>query len=82
MARRNIHIPTTKGSAEALQNPVLKRIAEEFARSPYLQIVYDQMLGRGGGIMVNELSAALAAGSITPEEAARNLQEEWRLEKE
>jgi hypothetical protein len=41
--------------------------------------VYDQMLGRGGGIMVNELSAALAAGSITPEEAARDLQEEWQL---
>jgi raffinose/stachyose/melibiose transport system substrate-binding protein len=79
MAQRNMHIPTTKGSAEALQNPVLKRIAEDFARSPYLQIVYDQMLGRGGGIMVNELSAALAAGSISPEEAARNLQEEWQL---
>jgi raffinose/stachyose/melibiose transport system substrate-binding protein len=79
MARRNMHIPMTKGTAEALQNPLMKRMAEDFARSPYFQLVYDQMLGRGGGIMVNELSAALAAGSITPEEAARDLQEEWQL---
>jgi raffinose/stachyose/melibiose transport system substrate-binding protein len=79
MARRNMHIPMTKGSAEALQNPLLKRMAEDFARSQYFQVVYDQKLGRGGGIMVNELSWALAAGSITPEEAARELQEEWQL---
>jgi hypothetical protein len=38
------------------------------------------MLGRGGGLMVNGLSAALAAGSITPEEAARDLQDEWQLQ--
>jgi hypothetical protein len=44
-----------------------------------LQVVYDQKLGRGGGMMVNELSAALAAGSITPKEAAQGLQEEWQL---
>jgi raffinose/stachyose/melibiose transport system substrate-binding protein len=79
MARRNMHIPTTKGSAEALQNPLLKRLAEDFERSSYLQVVYDQKLGRGGGMMVNELSAALAAGSITPKEAAQGLQEEWQL---
>jgi raffinose/stachyose/melibiose transport system substrate-binding protein len=79
MARRNMHIPMTKGTIEALQNPLMKRMAEDFARSPYFQLVYDQLLGRGGGIMVNELSAALAAGSITPEEAAQDLQEEWQL---
>jgi raffinose/stachyose/melibiose transport system substrate-binding protein len=79
MARRSMHIPMTKGSAEALQNPLFKRMAEDFARSQYFQVVYDQMLGRGGGIMVNELSMALAAGSITPTEAARDLQEEWQL---
>ena len=45
MARRNMHIPTTKGTAEALQNP-LKRMAEDFERSSYLQVVYDQKLGR------------------------------------
>jgi raffinose/stachyose/melibiose transport system substrate-binding protein len=79
MARRSMHIPMTKGSAEALQYPLFKRMAEDFARSQYFQVVYDQMLGRGGGIMVNELSMALAAGSITPTEAARDLQEEWQL---
>jgi len=79
MARRNMHIPMTKGCAEALQNPLLRRMAEDFARSQYFQVVYDQKLGLGGGIMVNELSWALAAGSITPEEAARDLQEEWQL---
>ena len=51
MAQRNMHIPTTKGAPEALQNPLFKRMAEDFDRSPYLQIVYDQKLGRGGGIM-------------------------------
>ena len=79
MAQRNMQIPTTKGAPEALQNPLFKRMAEDFDRSPYLQIVYDQKLGRGGGIMINDLTEALAAGSITPEEAARDLQEEWQL---
>ena len=39
-------------------------------RSSYFQLVYDQALGRGGGLMGNDLSAALAAGGITPDEAA------------
>ncbi len=80
MARRNLHIPMTRGAAEALTQPLLKRMAADFAQSPYFQLVYDQMLGRGGGLMVNELSAALAAGSIAPEEAARDLQDEWQLQ--
>ena len=80
MARRNFHIPLTQGTAEALASPLLKRVAADFARAPYVQLVYDQMLGRGGGLVVNELSTALAAGSISPQEAARDLQEEWQLQ--
>ncbi len=81
MARRNLHIPLTQGAAESLADPLLKRMAADFARSPYFQLVYDQALGRGGGIMVNELAFGLAAGSITPQEAARDLQEELELER-
>ena len=74
-----MHIPVTKGTAESLQNPLMKRMAEDFARSQYFQLVYDQLLGRGGGIMVNELTEVPAAGSITPEEATHDLQDEWQL---
>ncbi len=62
--------------AEALQNPLLKRTAEDF---DHPQIVYDQKLGRGGGIMINELTGGASCRQHQPEEAARELQEERQV---
>ncbi|MDQ2695610.1 MAG: extracellular solute-binding protein [Pseudomonadota bacterium] len=80
MAAAGMHIPLTKGAEEGLTNPFFRRVAEAVNQASYLQIVYDQMLGANVGRVVNDISADLAAGAITPEEAARTVQEAWELE--
>ncbi|MDQ2696576.1 MAG: extracellular solute-binding protein [Pseudomonadota bacterium] len=80
MAAAGVHIPLTKGAEEALENPFFRQFAQDINTTPYLQIVYDQFLGANVGRVVNDISADLAAGAITPEEAAQTLQEAWELE--
>ena len=80
MAAAGVHIPLTLGAEAGLQNPFFRRVAEDFNKSPYLQIVYDQLLGANVGRVVNDISADLAAGAITPEEAAKTVQEAWESE--
>jgi len=81
MAAAGIHIPLTRGAEEALANPFLRRVAEQFNKTPYLQIVYDQLLGANVGRVVNDVSADLAAGATTPKEAAEAVEEAWASEK-
>jgi raffinose/stachyose/melibiose transport system substrate-binding protein len=80
MAAAGIHIPLTLGAEAALPNPFFRRVAEAFNKSPYLQIVYDQFLGANVGRVVNDVSADIAAGAITPEEAAKTVEEAWESE--
>ena len=68
-----------KGTQDALQNPLLRRIAENLERSKYHQIFYDQMLGPSVGAVVNDVSADIAAKVMTPKEAAQAVQEAWQL---
>lgn len=81
MAAAGIHIPLTLGAETALPNPFFRRVAEAFNKSPYLQIVYDQLLGANVGRVVNDVSADLAAGATSPKEAAQAVQEAWESEK-
>jgi raffinose/stachyose/melibiose transport system substrate-binding protein len=78
-AARGFYIPVVKGTQDALQNPLLRRIAENLERSQYHQIFYDQMLGPSVGAVVNDVSADIAAKVMTPQEAARAVQEAWQL---
>ncbi len=78
-AARGFYIPVVKGTQDALQNPILRRIAENLERSQYHQIFYDQMLGPSVGAVVNDVSADIAAKVMTPQEAARAVQEAWQL---
>jgi raffinose/stachyose/melibiose transport system substrate-binding protein len=80
MAAAGIHIPLTLGAEAALENPYFRRVAEAFNKAPYLQIVYDQFLGANVGRVVNDISADLAAGATTPEEAAKTVEEAWQSE--
>jgi hypothetical protein len=65
MAAAGVHIPLTLGAETALPNPYFRRVAEAFNKSPYLQIVYDQLLAQTWAVSVNDISADLAAGAIT-----------------
>lgn len=70
-------IPVAIGSADGLTNPYFKQISENVAASDYHQIFYDQMLGPDVGRVVNEVSTDLAAGTLTPQEAADTIQQAW-----
>ena len=78
-AARGFYIPVVQGTQDAIQNPFLRRIAENLARSKYHQIFYDQMLGPSVGAVVNDVSADIAAKVMTPKEAAQAVQRAWRL---
>lgn len=78
-AERGFYIPVVKGTQDAIKHPILRQLAENVANSNYHQIFYDQMLGPSVGAVVNDISADLAAGRITPTEAAESVQEAWQL---
>ena len=78
-AARGFYIPVVKGAQDAISNPILRRIAENIARSRYHQIFYDQMLGPSVGAVVNDVSADIAAKVMTPKDAAQAVQQAWQL---
>jgi raffinose/stachyose/melibiose transport system substrate-binding protein len=70
MAASGFFIPVVKGADKDMANPFFKRNALNLAASPYHQIFYDQMLGPSVGRVVNDVSTDIAAGSLSPKEAA------------
>jgi raffinose/stachyose/melibiose transport system substrate-binding protein len=78
-AERGFYIPIVKGTADAIQSPHLRRVAENVGKSGYHQIFYDQALGPSVGQVVNDISAELAAGRITPAKAAESVNQAWQL---
>lgn len=80
MGREGLFIPVAKGADGEMANPFFQRISKNIAASNYHQIFYDQMLGPDVGRVVNDISADLAAGVITPEEAAETVHEAWEFE--
>ena len=77
IAERGIFIPIVKDAEQALDNPFFQQVAQDIAQSDYHQIFLDQFLGASVGATVNVVSADLAQGAITPEEAASQVQEAW-----
>src|SRR5690606_27014548 len=80
MGKRGYFIPVAVGASAEMTNPFFRQVADNIAASSYHQIFYDQMLGPSVGRVVNDVSADLAAGVITPEEAAATVQEAWEFE--
>ena len=80
MGREGFFIPVAKGAAGDMKNPFFRQISENITASEYHQIFYDQMLGPDVGRVGNDVSTDLAAGMITPEEAASTVQEAWEFE--
>jgi raffinose/stachyose/melibiose transport system substrate-binding protein len=82
MAEEGLDIPMVKGTAEAIQNPFFKQIAQEVANSQWIAIAIDQLLGPDTGRVFNDASADIAAGNITAEQAAKTIQKSWEQNKE
>ena len=68
-------IPVARGASAEITNPFNARIADNLAESSYHQLFLDQALGASVGGTVNDVSADLASGVTTPEEAASRVEE-------
>jgi len=78
-AERGYYIPVVNGATEVVKRPMLRMLAENVGRSKYHQLFYDQMLGPSVGAVVNDISADLAAGRVSPADAANKVQQAWQL---
>jgi raffinose/stachyose/melibiose transport system substrate-binding protein len=71
-------IPVVKGAEAQITDPFMRNIATELAHSTYHQNFYDQMLGPSVGRVVNDVVAQLAGSSISPQDAAKAVQDAWQ----
>lgn len=76
-AEKSLYIPSVVASAGTISDPLNKRMADDLAASTYHQIFFDQDLGPDVGRVVNDISVAIAAKEMTPEEGAAAVQEAW-----
>jgi raffinose/stachyose/melibiose transport system substrate-binding protein len=71
-------VPVYKGADEGLASPLIRNVAQNLARSKYHQNYYDQSLGPSVGRVVNDVTAEIAGGTMTPEAAAKAIQEAYK----
>jgi raffinose/stachyose/melibiose transport system substrate-binding protein len=79
-AKAGFFIPVAKGAEAGMANPVFKQIAINLSKSNYIQNFYDQMLGPSVGRVVNDTSADLAAGKMSPKQVGQAIQDAWAME--
>jgi raffinose/stachyose/melibiose transport system substrate-binding protein len=78
LAAGNFLVPVVTGAEAGINNGFMKRIADNLAKSNYHQNFYDQTLGPSVGRVVNDVSAEIAGGSMTPQQAATAIQAAWK----
>jgi raffinose/stachyose/melibiose transport system substrate-binding protein len=78
LAAGNFIVPVVKGGEVGLNSAFMKRIADNLAKSNYHQNFYDQSLGPSVGRVVNDVTAEIAGGSMTPQQAATAIQAAWK----
>lgn len=75
LATGNYLIPTYKGAEAGLGSPFMRNVAHNIAVSKYHQNFYDQDLGPNVGRVVNDATAELAGGTMTPKQVAKAVQD-------
>jgi raffinose/stachyose/melibiose transport system substrate-binding protein len=78
LAQQNFIIPTYKGADAAVGSAFMQNVAKNIAASKYHQNFYDQDLGPSVGRVVNDATAEIAGGSMTPKEAAKSIQDAYK----
>jgi raffinose/stachyose/melibiose transport system substrate-binding protein len=74
-AAAGAYIPVVKGASAAIKDPLIKRMAEDLAKTSYHQNYLDQDLGPSLGRVINDVSVSVAAGEMTPEAGAAAIQD-------
>ena len=75
-------IPVVKGTADFIQEQFYKAIAQEVAKTEWIQIAMDQLLGPDTGRVFNDACADIADGKMTAEKAAKTIQTSWEQNKQ
>jgi raffinose/stachyose/melibiose transport system substrate-binding protein len=78
LAAGNFLVPVVKGAEAGLNSAFMKRIADNIAKSNYHQNFYDQSLGPSVGRVVNDVTAEIAGGSMSPQDAAKAIEAAWQ----
>lgn len=73
-------LPVTKGAQDGVQDPKLALAMEQLTNETWHQNFLDQDLGPNVGRVVNDVSVAIAAGQMSPEEAVQQIQDAMDLE--
>jgi raffinose/stachyose/melibiose transport system substrate-binding protein len=78
LAKEGLFIPMVKGTADLIQQPLIRSIAQEVDKSGWIQIAMDQLLGPDTGHLFNDQAAAIASKATTPEKATKAIQDSFR----
>jgi len=81
LAEQGLFIPSVRGTADAIQDPLFKSVAQEIEKSQWIAIAMDQLLGPDTGRVFNDVSADIASGNTTPEKATKAIEASWQQNK-
>ncbi len=79
-AKIGLSVPVVKGAEDALTDPLLKQIQQSAASAPYFQLYYDQAMPPAVGSVVNDSVQELFAGTKTPEQTAKAVDDSAKKE--
>jgi raffinose/stachyose/melibiose transport system substrate-binding protein len=81
MAKAGLAVPpTVKGAEAGLEDPLMKDLQQHAANAKYFQLYYDQYLPPAIAQTVLDATQGLFAGTTTPEDAAKMIEENAALE--
>jgi raffinose/stachyose/melibiose transport system substrate-binding protein len=78
LAAANFLVPVISGADAGFTSTFMRNIAQNLAHSKYHQNFLDQTLGPSVGRVVNDSTAEIAGGSMTPADAAKAIQSAWK----
>lgn len=70
-----ISVPVVKGSETAMTDPLLKEVQQRAGAAKYYQLYYDQYLPPAVGQAVNDSTQGLFAGTASPEDVAKTIED-------
>jgi raffinose/stachyose/melibiose transport system substrate-binding protein len=74
-AKLGMSVPVVKGAEDGLTDPSLQTVQKGAAAAQYFQLYYDQYLPPAVGPVVNDAVQGIFAGTSTPEQAAKAIED-------
>ena len=80
IAKNGSGIPVVKGAEKGLTDPNMLQVQSTFAAAKYFQLYYDQFLPPATGSVLNDSVQTLFAGTGTPEDVAKAVEDSFASE--